>query len=266
MGTLYGLVIMAFMALLLIAAMRTRKRIINETIEELAERENSFTLFIKLNDDGPAVSKIIVNANYKEGHELENFTDQDFTAESFKLSSSREGVAINTGVKKAYPCNIDGQECPKEEADHILLELESEQKGFDMRFCRINHKNFDEEVKEFNDFFCPEADRFLSFKTYTNIDAAYRLPYTEDFTSSKKFPLIVFIAKANLQDNGLYYELIRSGAAKISNNAFILFIQGKDKEINEKMYKKVIKEFIKKNYNVDRGKITIQKESSDIEY
>ena len=61
MGTLYGFILMIFMVLLLLAAMKTRKRIIEQTLQEMAEKENSFSLLMSLGDKEASVTKIIIN-------------------------------------------------------------------------------------------------------------------------------------------------------------------------------------------------------------
>lgn len=249
MGTLYGFILMIFMALLLLAAMKTRKRIIEQTLQEMAEKENSFSLLMSLGDKEASVTKIIINPKLKENVSLQDFTTEDLGTFTFSMNGCK--------VVKSYLSNIDGIEVPQEEANHISIELDPPYKGFDLASCKIGHEKFFQEAS-FNDFFCPEADCFSPFKTGTSIQAAYCLPQVEDLTSYEKYPVNVFIAKANTQANGLYYELIKSGGAKIAREkAYGLFLQANEENAGQKAFDTIIKSFLKKTKAADEKQVNI---------
>ena len=86
MGTLYGFILMIFMALLLLAAMKTRKRIIEQTLQEMAEKENSFSLLMSLGDKEASVTKIIINPKLKENVSLQDFTTEDLGTFTFSMN------------------------------------------------------------------------------------------------------------------------------------------------------------------------------------
>jgi len=126
METSYGLAVLALMFILLIIAMKWRRKIIQDTLNEFSEKPYSYTLVIHGENTDAIADKIIVNA----GTVLKNFAKEDFKPELFTVQVKDGNEKANRKVTKAYPCDIDGNETESDSqendaASHFALELES---------------------------------------------------------------------------------------------------------------------------------------------
>ena len=133
MGTSYGLVVMAIMLILFVIALRWRRKIIQDTLNEFSEKPYSYTLVIHGEGIDAVADKIIVNA----GDVISSFCKSDFLPQSFVVKVKDGSKSSERKVTTAYPCNIDGKLLDEAlSATHVALELESTGDEFEHPFVK----------------------------------------------------------------------------------------------------------------------------------
>jgi len=122
MQTVIGFIILVLFSLFFIFAIRWRRNEVAKIYDELKEKQHSYTLIVKTNEEGiQSADSLIINVDSS----AKNFEESDFTPELFKVTMT---IGSNYGkrtVTKAYKSDIDGNPLSEDDADftHIVLEL-----------------------------------------------------------------------------------------------------------------------------------------------
>ncbi len=200
-----------FFAITVAAVMLLRcrtKKIMEKTYKEFAEKDNSYTLFIKGYDGGPGVNRLTIFSQKM----FADFSDADLGVRNFTVEVESEGKKGSRKVLDAYWSDTDGNELlPQEnneiEKTHIALELETkpgDDFAYPIKFSlregnkwktdleyRISHPKFSESIRACSDWYAPEAEKFRPVKTHSQLGACYFEP--ENSEKRKKYPLVVWL-------------------------------------------------------------------------
>ena len=233
MQTFLGAIFCAVMLAVILILRIWRKKSVAKIYDEMAEKDNSYTLLIGGYDWGPMVDKIILNV----GDLASDFTDADLRPEKFSVKILSEGLDFKSGKKTEIEGNAkvvaawksdidgapsDGEPCEDKSGDdenpetekptHITLSLEvhpadylispfiyspeSEHNIWKKKFnFEISHEKLSAPITECSDWYSPDADLFTDMKSTGELTAAYFTPEIDEsrIQEGRTYPLIVWL-------------------------------------------------------------------------
>ncbi len=293
METIFGAIFCVAMIAVVIITSRLKKKSIQKIYEQFQEKDFAYTLVFRSNEWGPSTEKIILNT----GKITESFSDDKLDAANFNVRVKSEILddgsdtpvekEKNVPVKRAFLCDIDGNEIIKSEEDssseipddetssatHIALEIEnspgdafsspfiydSEQKHNRWKKIydfKIGHNLFEKEMSECSDWFSPAAQKFRPLKNSGEQNAFFYIPENVGAKEKSAHPLMVLSlgekSRTDIPMTVLENYLTPLVDDKIQTSLGGLFVLCMKSESE-----KILSRFIKKNRAINRDKITM---------
>ena len=293
METIFGAIFCVAMIAVVIITSRLKKKSIQKIYEQFQEKDFAYTLVFKSNEWGPGTEKIILNT----GKITENFDSEKLGAENFNVSVKSEisdgasGTIVEkektVPVKRAYLCDIDGNEIIRSDEDsdseipydetgsatHIALEIESSSgDAFSSPFIydpaekcirwkkiydfKIGHSLFENDMSECSDWFSPDAQKFRPLKNTGTLNAFSYIPENVRPKEKSAHPLLVLIlgekSRTDVPMTVLENYLTPLVAEEIQTRLGGLFVFCMKSESE-----KTLSRFVKKNRAVNRDRITL---------